>query len=222
MTNITIFVKIKPLNQRIFEMLLTKSIKFNIDKEHLKKQAALNPDDDGVFHIRGYASIFGNIDSYGDIVEKGAFAETINAFNSGEKSVKVLLNHRTDNFAGLAYELEEQEKGLFCDLGIASELRIADDIIKGVKRGILDEFSIGYWLKDYWVDENQNWHLTNIDLREISVVTFAANDQAKISEWKMKQLDLSQEKMKSPFADLKQKLDEYQVELKKIQGLIKH
>lgn len=202
--------------------MLTKSIKFNIDQENLKKQAELNGNQDDVFHIRGYASVFNNVDSYGDIVERGAFAETIDLFNRGEKTIPVLLNHSARDFTGLTYKIEEQEKGLFCDLGIAPELTVAAEMIKGVKRGILREFSIGYWLKNWYIDKDDYWHLTNIDLREISVVTFAANDQAKISEWKMKQLDLSQEKVKSPFADLKQKLDEYQVELKKIQGLIKH
>ena len=95
--------------------MLTKSITFKIDQEHLKKQAELNGNQDDVFHIRGYASVFNNVDSYGDIVERGAFAETIDLFNRGEKTIPVLLNHSARDFTGLTYELEEQEKGLYCD-----------------------------------------------------------------------------------------------------------
>ena len=198
-------------------MFLTKSVNFQIDREMLKKQAELNADN-GIFHISGYASVFGNIDSYGDVVERGAFRNSIEQFLSGKKKIKVLLNHKIDNFAGLAYAIEEREQGLFCDLGIAKNLSVSQELIKGVELGILDEFSIGYTLKDYWIDKNNNWHLTDIDLREISVVTFAANDKAKIEEWKMKQIDLNQNNVK--FSKIKQQLDEYQVELKKIKGLI--
>lgn len=199
-------------------MFLTKSVNFQIDKDLLKKQAELNTDD-GIFHISGYASVFGNVDSYGDIVERGAFQNSIAQFLSGQKKIKVLLNHKIDNFAGLAYELEEREQGLYCDLGIAKDLSVSKELIKGVELGILDEFSIGYTLKNYWIDEQDNWHLTDIDLKEISIVTFAANDKAKIQDWKMRQLDLNQDNLK--FSKMKQQLDEYQSELQKIKGLIK-
>ena len=64
--------------------------------------------------IKGYASTFGNIDRDGDIIEKGAFAESIQSFMAKNQKIPMLASHRSDNLIG-GYPAElmaETEKGL--------------------------------------------------------------------------------------------------------------
>ena len=130
--------------------------------------------------VSGYASVFGNADAYGEIVDKGAFSQVINS----DRKIKVLFQHDTDEPIGIITRLEEDNHGLWFDCEIATDLPTGKKVETLLKRGIIDGVSIGYWwaksYEDVYFDENGNLHLKNIDLFEISIVTVPANDQATV------------------------------------------
>lgn len=142
-------------------------------------------DDNGTI-MEGYASTFGNLDSYNDTIIKGAFAETIKGEN-GER-IAFCYQHRMDTPIGKIETIREDDKGLFVSVRISkSENKIATK----VKEGILSEMSIGYWaeIKEY-NDETGIRTLKKINLHEISLVTRAADAFAKVTGIKAEDFDL--------------------------------
>jgi uncharacterized protein len=127
--------------------------------------------------FEGYASVFRNVDSYGDIVEPGAFAKTIQ--ERGDK-VKVLWQHDPYTPIGKAVELHEDNHGLYVKAQIF-DTAAGRDAMTLIKGGVIDELSIGYrTVKDEWDNEKGVRRLKELQLFEFSPVTFAANDQAAI------------------------------------------
>jgi uncharacterized protein len=132
--------------------------------------------DDNTFE--GYASVFGNVDSYGDVMEKGAFKKTI--LERGHK-VKVLWQHDPWTPIGKAIHLEEDNHGLFVKAKI-SQTEEGKRAMTLIKDGVIDVLSIGFsTVKDEWDNEKGIRHIKEVKLYEFSPVTFAANDQAVIT-----------------------------------------
>jgi HK97 family phage prohead protease len=131
--------------------------------------------------ISGYGAMFGNIDSYGDIIEKGAFAETI---AERKERIAFCSQHDITNPIGKILDIKEDEKGLWIEVKISD----AEEGIKTkVREGILKEMSIGYRTvdsKEETRDGKQVNILTKIKLYEISLVTVAANPLAIIEGMK--------------------------------------
>jgi len=142
----------------------------------------LESTDEKTGEFSGYASVFGNVDDGGDIVEKGAFAKTI---VEDFARIKILSQHNQCELPiGKPLELREDEKGLFIR-GKISDTQKGRDIQTLLKDGVLNELSIGYDAVDYAVDESTGIrHLKQIKLWEVSIVTWAMNDQATIDNVK--------------------------------------
>lgn len=136
--------------------------------------------DDGLFS--GYASVFDNVDSYGDIVRKGAFVESIGEWEAKGKMPPILWNHDPSDPIGIFTKMQEDEKGLY----VEGKLLI-DDVPRAkqthalMKAGVIDGLSIGYRVKEYLynVDEEVT-DLIKLSLREVSIVTFPANPETRI------------------------------------------
>ena len=135
----------------------------------------------GVFS--GYASVFGNIDAYGDMVMPGAFAKSL-----ASKMPALLWQHDTYEPIGVWQEFKEDKKGLFATGQLLVDgVTRAKEAYSLLRAGALNGLSIGYMLNDYeWVktDDEKFRKLTEIDLWEVSLVTFPANDEARISDVK--------------------------------------
>lgn len=146
-------------------------------------------DESGEFS--GYAAVFGNRDSGDDIIEKGAFSKTI---REDFDRIKILALHNDCWLpVGKPIELREDEKGLFIR-GKISDTSMGRDIQTLLKDGVLNELSIGYDAVAFDFDsETGVRHLKEIRLWEVSVVTWAMNDQARIEEVKSVAEDLRSE-----------------------------
>lgn len=146
-----------------------KAVKFELE----------SADESGEFF--GYAAVFGNIDDGGDVIEKGAFSKTIREDFS---RIKILALHNDcDLPIGKPLELREDDKGLFIR-GKISDTQRGRDIQTLLKDGVLNELSIGYDATTWSVDDDGIRHLKEIRLWEVSIVTWAMNDQATIDEVK--------------------------------------
>lgn len=139
----------------------------------------LNDYDEKNSIVKGYGSYFGNKDADNDIIVKGAYQKTIK--ENGER-VKYLYQHNMMQPIGKMNELYEDEKGLVFVAEIP-KTSLGKDVIELMKAGIITENSVGI-LPIVKQDKGDYRELKEVKLFEISAVTLAANDQAKIMDVK--------------------------------------
>ncbi len=134
--------------------------------------------------IEGYGSIFGNVDSYGEMVMPGAFTASLVAARQKGRKVKMLWQHDPDRPIGVWDDLAEDSKGLYVKGRILIESSAqAKEAHALIREGALDGLSIGYRLLESELHPDM-LQLTKIDLKEVSTVTFAANDGARVTDVK--------------------------------------
>ena len=129
--------------------------------------------------VKGYGSIFGNVDSDGDIINKGAYKKTIQENGS---RVKYLYQHDMDKPIGKMVHLGEDEKGLVFEAQVP-KTRLGMDVIELMKAGVITENSVGI-LPIQKSMSGQYREINEVKLFEVSAVTLAANDQAMIVDVK--------------------------------------
>mgnify|MGYP000868761760 CR=1 FL=1 len=143
----------------------------------------------GVFN--GYGAVFGNVDSYGDVIQKGAFRETLREWKKEKRLPPMLVQHGgwgVSDMDGLAIgkwtAMEEDEKGLAVEgklIGLDTE---RGKIVYGAMReGVLDGLSIGYRAKEFSLGTKPTEPrrtLKKVDLFEVSVVQMPANGAARV------------------------------------------
>ena len=136
-------------------------------------------DDSGV--IEGYGSVFGNLDSYSDIVAPGAFAKSLEEAKASGRMPALLWQHNPEEPIGVWTEMREDDRGLFVK-GKLAETQRGKEARELIKLGALTGLSIGYTTRTYQVDrENDSRVLTDVQLWEVSPVTFPANSEARIT-----------------------------------------
>ncbi len=138
-------------------------------------------DDDGVF--KGYGSIFDVVDSQFDVIEKGAFDRTIN--EKGADNIKFLWQHNPSEPIGILKEIKEDEKGLFIEGQLLLDLQRGKEAHTLLKSGAIDGLSIGYSAIEFDINSKTGVrNLKEVDLWEISLVTFPANEEAGVTSVK--------------------------------------
>ncbi len=136
--------------------------------------------------FEGYGSVFGVKDSYSDIVVPGAFQASLNEWREKGSLPAMLWQHQISEPVGVYTEMREDDTGLY----VKGRLLIEDDPLSKrahahLKAGSLSGLSIGYILKDWEYDRNKGaFLLKEIDLWEVSLVTFPSNDEARVSDVK--------------------------------------
>ena len=147
-------------------------------------EAKAVPDGKNLF-VEGYAAVFGNEDSYNDIIVAGAFTKTI-AGKEG-KRIKLCLQHDMEDIVGKIVELKEDEKGLWFKAKI-SNTTMGKDLSILIEDDAINEISIGYQSIVWEVDEVRNVRLLKeVKLYEISFVSRAANQLATIQATEIKE-----------------------------------
>ena len=131
--------------------------------------------------VSGYISTW-DIDQVDDIIHKGAFLKSINERFPLNK-IKFLSQH--DTLIGKPLEMYEDDNGVFVKAYISQTTRGNDDL-QLVKDGALDCFSIGFSIPGgkYEIDEKGVRHIYEVKLLEFSLVTFPANEAAKVVDIK--------------------------------------
>lgn len=136
--------------------------------------------EDGQFS--GYASVFGEIDSYRDIVVAGAFTKSLAQFAEKNRHVPMLWQHKADTPIGVYTVIREDSHGLYvegaCNMGVQQ----ARECHALMKQGALTGLSIGYDpITTKWNKDDSTIELHEVKLWEISPVTFPAGDSARAS-----------------------------------------
>jgi HK97 family phage prohead protease len=150
--------------------------------------------DDGTF--AGYGSIFGNVDSYGDVVAPGAFKSTLQEAKSGTGAwPAMLLQHGGDSVEdkmpiGIWTAMDEDDNGLRMEGKLALDTRRGAEayaLLKMTPRPALNGLSIGYRARKFVMGaktDKARRTLTGVDLHEVSLVTFPANTLATVTSVK--------------------------------------
>lgn len=148
-------------------------------RERKRMAFALNVksiDNDGRF--AGYASVFDVVDNQRDVMMKGAFAATL---KKGAGAVKLLWQHQQDEPIGVFEKVFEDAYGLYVEGKLLLDVQKAREAHALMKAGAVSGLSIGYSPVRYKISDEGVRLLAEVDLFEVSLVTFPANNAATIT-----------------------------------------
>lgn len=145
----------------------------------------------------GYGAIFGNEDALGDVIQKGAFKATLKTWKGRGKFPPMLLQHGIGGGffwgggaedllpVGQWTEMREDDHGLPVKGKLfALNTDKGQYIYEGLRSGVLDGLSIGYKTKQFVAGTRAGEPkrtITEVDLWEVSIVTFPANTEARVT-----------------------------------------
>ena len=142
--------------------------------DQLEIKATLDVSEAG--EITGTAWPFGEADSVGDMITKGAFH-----FVSTE--LPVLYQHNPADLVGTWTEASETNEGLIVKGKMHLDQPRARTVLGMVKSGLISGLSIGFKAKS-WTNQGRNRVIAALDLYEISLVRNPAHPRARISSAK--------------------------------------
>jgi len=120
--------------------------------------------------IEGYASLFDVPDLSGDVVVQGAFGRSLES--RGPDGLRLLYQHDTAEPIGIFREAFEDDVGLFVRAELNLETRRGYEAMHLLSQGALTGLSIGFNVVEAEKGEQRQRFLTEIDLWEVSLVTF--------------------------------------------------
>ena len=135
--------------------------------------------------VEGYGSVFGVRDNYDDVIAKGAFIQSLKDHKAAGTMPAMLWQHDADKPIGVWTDMVEDEKGLRIKGQLAMETVKGKEAHALLKMGALNGLSIGFMSKEWAYDRDTEVRtLTAIDLWEVSLVTFPANEKARVTNVK--------------------------------------
>lgn len=142
--------------------------------------------DDG--SLEGYASVFSNVDSYGDRVEPGAFVDSLTKHRREGTMPLMLWQHNPDEPIGVWEDFAEDGKGLWAKGRLLKGVQKAEEAHIRLKAGAVRGLSIGYRVKEAAPDKGV-LSLKKLDLLEVSIVSFPANQRARVEAVKSERME---------------------------------
>lgn len=158
--------------------------------------------------IEGYFAVFNSETE----LWKGAFEEIVpGAFDTLSDDIRGLINHDTAMVLGRtksgSLTLKVDSKGLYGRIIINENDSDATNLYERVKRGDVDQCSIGFNViqqkEDFRDDGTIKWTLTEVELHEVSVVTFPAYEDTAVearkkdySKFEKKRLDQKKQQLR--------------------------
>jgi len=138
-------------------------------------------DNNDFIEIEGLASTFGNRDRDGDIIVKGAFANTL---INRETPIKFLKQHDLREVIGTIDQAIETDEGLFVKGRMPKANSVVKDLFPLLEMGALRDFSIGFKITESDITPDGTQLIKELQLFEISIVSIPANSKAKITSVK--------------------------------------
>jgi HK97 family phage prohead protease len=130
--------------------------------------------------VEGYASLFGEVDQARDMVMPGAFRETLK--QRGLRKIPMLFQHDPAEPVGIWLEIAEDWRGLRARGRLIPDVARAKELLALIKAGAVDGLSIGYRTVRGQIDpKSRVRRLYQVDLWEISIVTFPLLNGARVS-----------------------------------------
>lgn len=161
------------------------------DMKHKYKEFALIKSADDAGTISGYFSTYDRIpDSYGDVIAKGSFTETIRKRKESGHPFPLCWNHDLNQIIGFVdpADIEDTEKGPLMKKASFFNTQLAQEKRELVKSGVVYQFSFAYEVLeagpttlDDGVKANE---LKKLELFEVSIVPIPANPRAEVTDIK--------------------------------------
>jgi hypothetical protein len=123
----------------------------------------------------GYAALFDRVDRGGDVVRPGAFARAVAA---GPARVPLLWQHEPGKPIGCIEQLAEDNRGLRVIARLADGSTAGREAAALLRDGAVGGLSFGYRVKRGHGSRPR--HLTDLDLVEVSLVTFPMQPAARV------------------------------------------
>ena len=130
--------------------------------------------------FEGYASLFGLADQGGDKVMPGAYAASLSRLSERGDKVRMLWQHDPMRPIGVWDEIREDARGLWVQGRLLCEVAQAREAAALVQAGAIDGLSIGYRTVRAERDETGRRVLVEVELWEVSLVTFPMLAEAKV------------------------------------------
>ncbi|RIY01286.1 HK97 family phage prohead protease [Aureimonas flava] len=138
-------------------------------------------EDDEPGLIRGYASLFDRTDRAGDRILRGAFARSLEERTAS--GVRMLWQHDPAEPIGRWTVLREDARGLYAEGRLELGSRRGREALALLRGGAIDGLSIGFRTRrSKPLRDAARRLLTDIDLWEISLVTFPMQEAARVRE----------------------------------------
>jgi HK97 family phage prohead protease len=135
-------------------------------------------------HFQGYGSVYHVIDAYREVVAPGAFATTLRKWQTRGRYPPALWQHKSDQPVGPFTKMIEDERGLYVEGQLlVDEVQQAREARALMRSKTVDGLSIGFnSIVEEWNSESKLLTLKEIDLWEVSIVTFPANMESLVTE----------------------------------------
>lgn len=130
--------------------------------------------------VEGYASVFAEVDRGGDVVAPGAYAKSLAALGKAGRRVKLLWQHDAGEPIGVWDEVREDARGLYVKGRILTDVQRGAEALELLRSGAIDGLSIGYRTVKSERLAGAGRRLLEIDLWEVSVVTFPMMPEARV------------------------------------------
>jgi HK97 family phage prohead protease len=131
--------------------------------------------------ISGYASLFGTADRGGDIVQKGAYGASLARLSKEGRQVKMLWQHDPAQPIGLWEEVSEDARGLWVKGWLLDNVAKGREAAALIAAGAIDGLSIGYRTQKASKNSKGQRLLTELELWEVSLVTFPMLPSARLT-----------------------------------------
>lgn len=139
--------------------------------------------DNGTFE--GYGACFNNIDGHGEIIAAGSFSQSLQNHRQKGTWPAMLWQHRPDEPIGVYTDMAEDSKGLHVTGHLAMKTAKGAEAFEFLKIRAVSGLSIGFRTKAESRDTKTGGRIiTEVDLFECSLVTFPANDSARVQSVK--------------------------------------
>lgn len=174
----------------------TETKHFDCQLIELKLASGDGNTDTNEMTFSGYGAVFGNQDSYGDVIQKGAFKTTLRDAKKADQWPAMLLQHGGWGMGaedmtpiGIWTSIEEDDIGLKVEGKLADTARGIEvyKLMKMSPRPAINGLSIGYRVKEFiqgTKPEEPRRTIKTIELVEVSPVTFPANGKARVQSVK--------------------------------------
>ena len=142
--------------------------------------------EDGKMHIKAYACVFGNVDSWGDLIEPTACDKFLKSEDADR--MRLCYQHNMSEVIGVITDKGVDTTGMWIEADII-DTTTGKDVMKLIKAGAINEFSIGYRADGYRYEKREGYEyeiriLTDITVGEVSPVSRAANPKAVLLDAK--------------------------------------
>ncbi len=187
------FGKSKPDSEETVDEMNSEK---EVEKESIEIKSSIKAyqdedEDKNYGTFEGYGSVFGNKDLGNDVIEAGAFAKSLK--KRKPQNVKLLYQHKSDMPIGVFDEIKEDEHGLVVKGRLALKTQAGAEAYELLKMGALDGLSIGFRVnpKEVSYDKRGNKRIIKeVDLMEVSLVTFPMNPQATVRSVKGEEISI--------------------------------